>query len=111
MPEQTMSADQTSDEPKRRLGFPSAVTTLVIVTLLVWVAALFIPPGRYAQDADGSPIPGTYQRIESPLSTGAKVCDRFAVATPAGHDRHGGSRAGGDLSWRSRQHLLFEPAR
>jgi uncharacterized ion transporter superfamily protein YfcC len=49
------------------------VTTLAIVTLLVWVAALFIPPGRYAQDADGSPIPGTYQRVESPLSVGQRV--------------------------------------
>ncbi len=73
MPEQAMSAEEPSGERKRRLGFPSAVTTLAIVTLLVWVAALFIPPGRYAQDADGSPIPGTYQRVESPLSVGQRV--------------------------------------
>jgi uncharacterized ion transporter superfamily protein YfcC len=73
MPEQSMSADQPSGERKRGLGFPGAVTTLAIVTLLVWVAALFIPPGRYAQDADGSPIPGTYQRVESPLNTGERL--------------------------------------
>ncbi|MBK1704335.1 YfcC family protein [Halochromatium glycolicum] len=53
--------------------FPSAVTTLAIVMVLVWVAALFIPSGRYAQDADGSPIPGTFERIESPLSFGERV--------------------------------------
>lgn len=53
--------------------FPSAVTTLAIVMVLVWVAALFIPSGRYTQDADGSPIPGTFERIESPLSFGERV--------------------------------------
>ncbi len=73
MSEQTMSADPPSGKRRRRFGFPSAVTTLAIVTLLVWVAALFIPAGRYAQDADGSPIPGTYQRMESPLTVGERL--------------------------------------
>jgi len=65
-------SEQTTDTPaqpaKGRFGFPSSVTTLAIVTLLVWFAALFIPAGQYTTDADGSPIPGTYQRVESPLS-------------------------------------------
>ena len=73
MSEHTVSADAPSGERKGRLGFPSAVTTLAIVTLLVWVAALFIPAGQYAHDADGSPIPGTYQRVESPLTVGGRV--------------------------------------
>ena len=47
--------------------FPGAVTTLAIVVVLVWVAALFIPSGRYLTDADGSPIPGSYERTPSPL--------------------------------------------
>jgi len=50
--------------------FPGAVTTLAIVVVLVWVAALFIPSGRYLSDADGSPIPGTYEQTASPLSLG-----------------------------------------
>jgi uncharacterized ion transporter superfamily protein YfcC len=58
---------------KRRLQFPGAVTTLAIVTVLVWVAALFIPAGRYLADADGSPIPGTFEQVPSPLSFGDKV--------------------------------------
>jgi uncharacterized ion transporter superfamily protein YfcC len=62
-----------------RSRFPSAVTTLAIVTVLVWIAALFIPPGHYATDADGSPIPGTYQRIESPLS-GAERIEQLVLA-------------------------------
>ena len=54
--------------PRSQSRFPGAVATLAIVTLLVWVAALFIPSGRYQVDADGSPIPGTYERTPSPLS-------------------------------------------
>jgi uncharacterized ion transporter superfamily protein YfcC len=41
--------------------------------LLVWIAALFIPAGKYNTDADGSPIPGTYQRVDSPLTMGERV--------------------------------------
>ena len=61
--------------PRRnaRFQFPSAVTTLAIVTVLVWVAALFIPAGRYRLDADGSPIPGTFSQVPSPLSFGESV--------------------------------------
>jgi uncharacterized ion transporter superfamily protein YfcC len=58
---------------KRTFTFPSAVTTLVIVTVLVWVAALFIPAGRYQLDVDGSPVPGTYEEVPSPLSFGGRV--------------------------------------
>ena len=43
-----------------RSRFPGAVATLAIVTVLVWIAALFIPAGVYQVDEDGSPIPGTY---------------------------------------------------
>lgn len=58
---------------RRRFQFPSAVTTLALVTLLVWVAAFFIPAGKYATDDDGSLIPGTYQPIESPLTPMERV--------------------------------------
>jgi len=58
---------------QRGFSFPSAVTTLAIVTLLVWIAALFIPAGQFSTDADGSPIPGTYQRVESPLSNSERI--------------------------------------
>jgi uncharacterized ion transporter superfamily protein YfcC len=77
MSEPTTSAP--SQLRKRRFEFPSAVTTLAIVTLLVWVAALFIPAGRYATDADGSPIPGTYERIESPLG-GSQRLEQLVLA-------------------------------
>ena len=35
----------------KRFRFPGAVATLAIVTVLVWVAALFIPPGRTSATA------------------------------------------------------------
>lgn len=73
MSEHDVSAIEPSEPRQRKFAFPSAVTTLAIVSVLVWLAALFIPPGRYATDADGSPIPGTYERIESPLTFGERV--------------------------------------
>jgi len=59
--------------PRKSFQFPTAVTTLAIVTVLVWVAALFIPAGAYEHDADGAPIPGTYEQIPSPLTFGERL--------------------------------------
>ena len=56
-------ADVQEPPAKRRLAFPSAVTTLAIVTVVVWVAALFIPAGEYRTTEDGSPIPGTFEEV------------------------------------------------
>ncbi|CAG0987992.1 hypothetical protein MYXO_02236 [Myxococcaceae bacterium] len=58
---------------KKPFQFPTAVTTLALVSVVVWVAALFLPPGAFETDADGSPIPGTYRRIETSLSLGEAV--------------------------------------
>jgi uncharacterized ion transporter superfamily protein YfcC len=58
---------------RRKLQFPSAVTTLAIVTVIVWVAALFLPAGAYRHAPDGSPIPGTYHQVPSPLSFAESV--------------------------------------
>ncbi|MCF8003295.1 MAG: YfcC family protein [Chromatiaceae bacterium] len=72
-PSSTASTTSEDKASKPRFQFPGAVTTLAIVMVLVWVAALFIPSGRYTQDADGSPIPGTFERIESPMNFGERV--------------------------------------
>src|SRR5262245_22327556 len=71
----TQAKEQEAPTPKakRTFQFPSAVTTLVIVTLLVWIAALFIPSGVYKETPDGTPIPGSYHRVPSPLSFGGKL--------------------------------------
>jgi uncharacterized ion transporter superfamily protein YfcC len=73
MAEESLSELSVPQPRKGGFRFPSAVTMLAIVTLLVWVAALFVPAGSYSRDADGSPIPGTYRQIESPLSLGERV--------------------------------------
>ena len=52
---------------KKKFQFPSAVTTLAIVTVLVWIAAIFLPSGRYQLDGEGAPIPGTFEQVPSPL--------------------------------------------
>lgn len=68
MSEPKMTAGDPAQPRKRRVQFPGPVTMLAIVTMLIWLAALFIPPGKYVMDADGSAIPGTYHRVESPLT-------------------------------------------
>lgn len=65
-----MSATATR---KKKFQFPSAVTTLAIVTVLVWIGAIFLPSGRYQLDGEGSPIPGTFERVPSPLEGWANV--------------------------------------
>ncbi len=72
VPAETDAPAETAT-PKRGFQFPSAVTTLAIVTVLVWVAAIFIPAGRYDTAADGSPKPGTFREVDSPLSAGERV--------------------------------------
>ena len=44
------------------------MATLAIVAVLVWLVALFIPAGEYTLDADGAPIPGTYEQVPDPLT-------------------------------------------
>jgi uncharacterized ion transporter superfamily protein YfcC len=73
MATQIKEQEAPAPQAKRSFQFPSAVTTLVIVTLLVWVAALFIPSGVYQETPDGTPIPGSYHRVPSPLSFGGKL--------------------------------------
>jgi uncharacterized ion transporter superfamily protein YfcC len=54
------------EAPKRRFRFPTAFTVLFLVLVLVWVASFFVPAGRYNTDpATGSPVPGTYQKLDA----------------------------------------------
>ena len=60
---------------KRRRAFPSPVTILTFVLIVVWVAAFFIPSGQYKLDASGSPIAGSFRYVASPLDFGGRVRD------------------------------------
>ncbi len=63
------------EEEKKGFQFPGTMTVLVLVTLLVWIAAFLIPSGAYERDEDGTPEPGSYQRVDSPQDFGERVED------------------------------------
>ena len=93
----TQVAEETATPSRSRLGdskFPTALTVLGIVLLLVWIASFFIPAGLYKTDPEtGSPIPGTYHElpdcghgVPQPCTSNDFV-DRFTMlwrATPTG---------------------------
>lgn len=66
---------QDAHPAKKKRGFPSPFTILILVTILVWVVVFFIPAGQYQLDADGNPIAGSFQVIESPLDFEDKVAE------------------------------------
>lgn len=68
-------ASAATKEGRPRRTFPHTLTILLIVTVLVWIAALFIPAGRYQVDEEGRPIAGSYEQIESPLTLPERVAD------------------------------------
>jgi uncharacterized ion transporter superfamily protein YfcC len=49
---------------KRGFSLPSAYTILFILIVIVAIATWIIPAGTYEYNADGSPIPGTYHRVD-----------------------------------------------
>lgn len=90
----TESIKTSESADTKRVKFPTALTVLAIVLLLVWIASFFIPAGLYKLDPKtGSPIPGSYHElptcgkgVEAPC-TSNDVVDRFTTlwrATPNG---------------------------
>ena len=65
------------EEKKKGFQFPSTMTVLILVTLLVWIAAFLIPSGTYEHDENGVPTPGSYREIDSPQTFGERVGDFF----------------------------------
>ena len=58
-------AGEETEPPKPRFALPSAYTILFALIVLTALATWIIPAGQYALDPDGSPIPGTYEEVES----------------------------------------------
>ena len=71
-----MSAEPAEPE-KKGFQFPSTMTVLILVTLLVWIAAFLIPSGTYERDETGVPAPGSYREIDSPQTFGERTGDLF----------------------------------
>jgi uncharacterized ion transporter superfamily protein YfcC len=60
------STNQETDAAgKSGFTFPSAYTILFGLIVLMAILTWIIPAGQYALDADGSPIPGTYEEVDS----------------------------------------------
>ena len=74
-PEAAAPAPETEDA--KGFQFPGTLTVLILVTLLVWIAAFFIPSGTYERGDDGVPAPGSYREIDSPQSFGERTGDFF----------------------------------
>ena len=53
------------EKKPRQFTFPTAFTILFIPLVLIALATWVIPAGSYELDADGAPIPGTYQQVPS----------------------------------------------
>jgi uncharacterized ion transporter superfamily protein YfcC len=66
-----------AEPEKTGFQFPSTMTVLILVTLLVWIAAFLIPSGTYEHDETGVPTPGSYREIASPQDFGERVGDFF----------------------------------
>ena len=61
----TGPVEEDTDGHKPRFTLPSAYTILFALIVLTAIATWIIPAGQYALDADGSPIPGTYQEVDA----------------------------------------------
>ncbi|MFD4566649.1 YfcC family protein [Streptomyces sp. NPDC058251] len=75
----TPDAERATDEPphRSRFTFPSALTVLAVVTIVVWLLAFLIPAGQYDRTASGAPIQGTYHRVDSGESFVERLNDLF----------------------------------
>jgi uncharacterized ion transporter superfamily protein YfcC len=78
----TPGESPAAEAPKRRFRFPTAFTVLFLVLLLVWVAAFFVPAGKYQTDSAGSPIPGTYYKLPSCSAVAAGGAGALNVPSP-----------------------------
>jgi uncharacterized ion transporter superfamily protein YfcC len=97
MSSETPTASTESGPSTRGMKFPTALTVLGIILLVIWVAAFFIPSGVYEVDENG-PVPGTYQELptcaagETPIQAGGTCVDKgfvnmfklLWIATPNG---------------------------
>jgi uncharacterized ion transporter superfamily protein YfcC len=61
----TRPPEEGIEEHKPRFTLPSAYTILFALIVITALATWIIPAGTYALDEDGSPIPGTYEEVDS----------------------------------------------
>ena len=63
-------------EQTKRFKFPTALTVLALVLVVVWIAAFFIPSGQYDIDPEtGGPVPGTYHELPTCSADVPQPCE------------------------------------
>src|SRR5256886_15923004 len=61
--EESSQRQPPTEPPAKTFKFPTALTVLAIVLLVVWIASFFVPAGKYATNAaTGGPQPGTFPK-------------------------------------------------
>ncbi|RLV10002.1 C4-dicarboxylate ABC transporter [Streptomyces griseocarneus] len=68
---------QSASPVGAKVRFPSALTVLVVVTLVVWGLTFVIPSGSYRRGAAGKPLQGTYHREAAPGDFVHRLGDLF----------------------------------
>jgi uncharacterized ion transporter superfamily protein YfcC len=73
---------ETPETPAKRFKFPTALTVLAIVLLVVWIASFFIPAGIYETDPEtGGPIPGSYHELPNcDNAVGDELCSNRSLS-------------------------------
>lgn len=73
----TVQAPPEEPAPARKFSFPSALTILAVVTVAIWLLAFLVPAGEYDRDDSGSPVSGTYHRVDGTQSFTDRLGDLF----------------------------------
>jgi uncharacterized ion transporter superfamily protein YfcC len=60
---------------RNRVPFPSALTILALVAVVVWALGFIIPAGEYRLDEEGAPVAGTYKKVAAPQTLDDRVGD------------------------------------
>jgi uncharacterized ion transporter superfamily protein YfcC len=61
----TEASEPAGPDDRRGFRLPSAYTILFALIALMALATWLVPAGAYDLDENGSPVPGTYQRVDS----------------------------------------------
>ena len=64
-PTDPQAAEPSTAPEKHRFTMPSAYTILFGLIVVTALATWIIPAGRYALDPEGSPLPGSYEEVDS----------------------------------------------
>ncbi|MEV4441726.1 YfcC family protein [Streptomyces sp. NPDC049577] len=68
---------EEAERRKRGFVFPSALTVLAAVTIVVWALTFVIPSGAYRRNPEGNPVQGSYHHEAAPGDFVHRLGDLF----------------------------------